>query len=304
MSARRAFALAGLLAGSLALLHTAAADVTSRKTSPDQVTKAAGEAFADAVEADQKGDLRTALGLYRKAFEIAPHPSTIYNIADIQRRLGQLTHAIHSYETYLGLAPRASDREQVEALVATLARTPGTLLVTTFDPSNPKAIDLKRSYILVDGEVLVKPGAEPVQVAGSSRPAIPVEVRAGTHVVDVVTSISYGSQTCEVRPGERTDCSVHAPPRSDGLFVASASDRGIKLLLEQDGKSKMHTRFDLPAGRARLMLRDRVFECRPLVIDVAKGNDVVTYAFVGTRDYDRVERCRTLTIKQHRLRFE
>src|SRR5262249_40387492 len=88
----------------------------------DKLAKAAGEAFAAAHAADGKGDLATALGLYSKAYEISPHPSTAYNIGDVARRLNKLGQAIKFYETYLALAPTAADRKDVEALIDKLMR--------------------------------------------------------------------------------------------------------------------------------------------------------------------------------------
>lgn len=300
--------LSGAAALGLAVAPAAANPDARRKTSPASVTRAASDTFSDAVEADQKGDLQRALGLYQKAFEIAPHPSTIYNTADVQRRLGKLSAAIRSYEIYLALAPTAPDRKDVEALVAQLARTPGTLLITS-NESHARSIPLKRAYILIDGEIRVKPGAEPKVVAGSSHPAIEIEVRGGKHVIDAVTSIGYASDECEVRPGERAECHMVAPPRSDGALVISGTSHLTNVTTERERSSKprpkdrMHSRFDLPAGRSRLHVRDAMFECPALAVDVPSNGDVL-YAFLGTREPDRMPRCRTLAIKQHRLRFE
>ena len=75
---RTALLLLAVLTGT-----AAAEEAAKRKTAPDKFTKAAGEAFVAATAADQKGDLPTALGLYQKAFAISPHPSTMFNIADV-----------------------------------------------------------------------------------------------------------------------------------------------------------------------------------------------------------------------------
>ena len=142
----------------LALTAIAAADGTKKK--PDKYQQAASEAFEQAGQADKEGDLRTALGLYQKAFEISPHPSTAYNMADVQRRLGEIKNAIHSYETYLVLAPAAADRKQVEAQIEKLHKTRGTLILTTRPPSDPQSVDLLKGYIFVDGVQVMKPHAQ------------------------------------------------------------------------------------------------------------------------------------------------
>ena len=282
-----------------------------RKGTPAKVTRAASEAFTDAAEADKKGDLLSALGLYQKAFEIAPHPATSYNAADVLRRLGRIDDAIKSYETYLALSPTASDRKEVEAVIEQLARTPGTLLVTTFPTSDPRAIDLKRSYILANGELLVRPGTEPTMMPGANQPAIALEVRGGTYVIDIVTSIGYGVRECAVRPGARAPCIVHAPPRTDGAVVISGNETFVRVVTEPRDKAagrprattRVRERFEHPAGRTKLMVRDRSYECPALVLDVPRGADV-GYTFIETTGYDRLERCRPHAIKQHRLRFE
>jgi len=131
MSARE-LALALALACALAGTHPASADDTAkRKATPDKFAKAAGEAFRDAVAADKAGDLRTALGLYQKAYGISPHPSTVYNIADVQRRLLLYADALKSYETYLALLPSADDRKDIEAILDALSKMPGTLHLVT-----------------------------------------------------------------------------------------------------------------------------------------------------------------------------
>ena len=135
-------------------------DDAVRKGTPDKFVKAAGEAFRAAVAADKAGALRDALGLYQKAFAISPHPSTIYNIADVQRRLNLLPQALKSYEIYLAIAPTAADKAQVEALIDKLNKTPGMLWISSPAPSNPQAIDLTDAYILIDGEIKKQPGVE------------------------------------------------------------------------------------------------------------------------------------------------
>ncbi len=276
-----------------------------RKASPDKFTKAAGEAFAAAVTADQANDLPTALGLYQKAYGISPHPSTIYNIADVQRRLANLPLAIKSYETYLLLAPNARDRADVEALLDQLWRTPGTLLVFTGPTSNPKSIDLSAAYVLVNGRIEKKPGplAKP-KPKTSDDPVIELFVPAGEHTIDVVTPLTYGRKQCRVQPGAITRCEVLAPPRIDGAAIISG-ERPFRAYRNADSRTKdvVGQRFELPAGRHKLGLRDRSYECPPIVLDVS-GANTVAYVHVSTAEYDGLQRCRTLDTKHHRLQFD
>ncbi|HWU86726.1 MAG TPA: hypothetical protein VN253_05610 [Kofleriaceae bacterium] len=296
-------ALAAVIAALTAGAAPASADEPAkRKATPDKFTKAAGEAFTEAVAADQAGDLRAALGLYQKAYAISPHPSTIYNIADVQRRLLLLTDALKSYETYLALSPAATDRKDVEAAIDKISKTPGTLLLGTGAASDPNAVDLKSAYVLVDGEVKIKPGTalQPLRARGSEL-GFAIPVPGGPHIVDVVTAITHGHQTCRVPVGGQGSCNVSAKPRVDGRLVVSSPERTISVRVEPKGKSIVGQRVDVPAGKRRLLVRDRSFECRPVAADVPAGGDVLL-VFLSTPDYE-FERCRAIDIKQQRLTF-
>jgi tetratricopeptide (TPR) repeat protein len=288
----------------LALTAVATAEPAKRKATPDKFTKAAGETFQEAVAADQKGDLAVALALYQKANAISPHPNTIYNIADVELRLGRLARAIRSYELYLALAPQASDRKEVEATIDKLVHTPGTIQIVTGDARDPDAVDLKTAYVIVDGEIKVKPGttASPTPHSGTV-PTIEIAVPRGRHVVDIVTPITYSNHSCDVDPGEYQRCHVKAPPRIDGAIVVGSIDRQLGIRTDPRGKLRSRERFELAAGHYKLQVRDRRYECAPIVVDVPSGDDI-TYVFVSSNDYDGVERCRTLDIKQHRLHFD
>lgn len=289
----------------LAFTAGAIADDAVRKTTPDKFVKAAGEAFRAAVAADKAGDLRDALGLYQKAFAISPHPSTAYNIADVQRRLNMLPQALKSYEIYLAIAPTAADKAQVEALIDKLGKTPGMLWVSTSPPSDPQAIDLNDAYILIDGEIKKQPGVEIHAGPYNFREGFGVDIRAGEHVVDVVTPVSFGSAICKFGPGENRECSVRAPPRSDGSVVFNSNERSVEVRVPAKASRRneaREVRFVLPAGKQRLEVRDRSFECNTIPVEVPKGGDVA-YVFVATTEHDRLERCRTLKVVQHKLHF-
>lgn len=274
-----------------------------RKQAPtaDKFTKAAGEAFAEAVAADEKGDLRTALASYQKAFLIAPHPSTMFNIADVQRRLALISGAIKSYETYLALSPQAKDRAAVEAIVAKLEKTPTTLHIKMGQAHDIEGIDLRTAYILIDGKIESKPGTEPRRLPNGDF-AITFDVPPGEHTVDVVTAITYGSDRCGRGPGEADYCTVRARPRIDGQLVLSARDRQIEVLDKPNARSLTHTRVELPAGRHKLMVRDRRYECSPLLVDVPRGDDVA-YVYLNTNEYT-FERCRKLDVVRQKLQFD
>jgi len=293
---RRALAIAALVA---AAAGDAAAD---RKAAPDKFVKAASEAFTAAGAAEQAGDLRGALGLYQRAWEISPHPSTIYNIGDVQRRLGEVAAAIKAYETYLALLPGAPDRKEVEALLDKLARTPGTIVLETGPASDPNAVDFKSAYILVDGEPRVPPGAA-VKRDGGGRPIVELEVRAGERIIDIVTALTFSSQRCKVGPNRRETCAVRAKPRIDGRVVISDGAR-VGVTATPKGDPLTGKRFELAPGTHRLLVRDRSFECPPLVVEAPAGASEVAYVFLASAEWSGFEHCRKLDLQQHRLRFD
>jgi tetratricopeptide (TPR) repeat protein len=300
MSARltsRLLILACALGGS-----ASADDAAKRKGTPDKFAKAAGETFREAVTADKAGDLRTALGLYQKAYGISPHPSTIYNIADVQRRLLRYADALKAYETYLALAPAADDRRDVEAMIDKLSKTPGTLHLLTVEASDPNAVDWKSAYVLVGGEIKLRPGSTPQpQPEYGSQIGFAIPVPAGTYIVDVVTPITHGHQSCKVEVGGHGACRLTAKPRIDGRLVVSAFERTLTVLPDPKSRSITGQRVELPAGRRKLLVRDRSFECRPIPVELPAGGDV-QYVFVSTAEYE-FERCRSFDVKQQRLVF-
>jgi tetratricopeptide (TPR) repeat protein len=290
-----------------AAVAVAGPESAQRKKAPDKFAKAASESFVAALAADQKGDLRTALGHYQKAFAISPHPSTIYNIADLQRRLGKLTDAVRSYETYLAISPEAADRRTVETLIDKLARTPGSVFIMSSRPSDPKSIDLSTAYVLIQGKIVVKPGAKLVQaVDAGDTPGIELTLAPGRWELDVVTPLTYGNTTCHVSPGERSLCSVSAPPRIDGAVIVSGTNRNTLIAIDRKnrvGDTLMYSRFVRKPGRTKLHVRDGPYECAALVLDVPAGGDVL-YVFLAEREPNRVDRCRTHEITKQRLHFD
>lgn len=291
----RALAIVALLSA------TAAAEGEQRKQLPaTKFTKAAAEAFANALAADEAGDLRTALAQYQKAFAIAPHPSTMFNIADVERRLKLIVSAIKSFETYLALAPDAADRAAVEATIARLEKTPTTIHLRQGAASDVEALDLKSAYVLVDGKIVAKPGYEPRRLPNGDF-AFTFDLPPGRHVVDVVTSITYGSTQCGRGPGEDDHCYARARPRIDGQLVLSARERQIEIRTDDRSKSLTYGRADL-AGRQKLMVHDRGFECPALVVEAPRGDDDVAYTYLHTTEYT-FKRCRKLDVVRQRLAF-
>jgi hypothetical protein len=147
-----------------------------------------------------------------------------------------------------------------------------------------------------------RPGPVPT-MKPRDRPEIQLQLPPGEHVVDAVLPLTYATHACDVEPGAQRFCQLEAEPRIDGNVVVSAQSRRFEILAERRGKPLVYKRFELPAGKHRLLVKDRNYGCAPLPVDAAGGN-AVTYAFINTTELDHYKRCRTLDIKQQRLQFE
>jgi Tetratricopeptide repeat len=254
------------------------------KSLPPQITKAARDAFAAARAADDKGDLKEAEKQYKRAFEIAPHPNALYNLADVYRRMKAIETSIEFYKKYLA-SEGVSDRAPVEKIIAQLEAIPGTLEMEVEEPDGIVFIDGKRS--------------------GKPRN---IEVTAGTHVVDVITPITHGYAICSVSAGRSSRCLVTAKPREDGNVVLSGRwpMGGLSWPVKHaDGGESARFHF-----RGRAVVRPghypdlKVMEkqCAPLPLDVPKGDGVI-FGYVTYPDRDDSFACYDLSMTVERVKF-
>jgi tetratricopeptide (TPR) repeat protein len=80
----------------------------------------AKEWFAKAEEAEAAGDKQAAVRRYACSLNLAPHPSTAYNLGTVAEKFGDLAMAVDGFRAYLKLAPEATDRPTIEARIVTL----------------------------------------------------------------------------------------------------------------------------------------------------------------------------------------
>jgi hypothetical protein len=80
----------------------------------------AKEWFAKAEEAEAGGDKQSAIRRYACSLNLAPHPSTAYNLGTVAEKSGDLSMAVDGFRTYLKLAPEATDRPAIEARIFAL----------------------------------------------------------------------------------------------------------------------------------------------------------------------------------------
>jgi tetratricopeptide (TPR) repeat protein len=99
----------------LLVLAILLAGVTPGAAAPlDEARKLVGEANRDY----KLARFDAALGNYEKAYELAPSPRLLFNIAQCHRHLGHHERAIFFFEGYLREVPRGKNRKLVETLLA------------------------------------------------------------------------------------------------------------------------------------------------------------------------------------------
>lgn len=118
---------------------------------PDNRAKAKA-AFARAVQAEERQDWRTAVDEYLNAYELAPHPDVLFNVATVYERMSELRQAATFYGRYLKDAPDAPDRAKVERTIDGLRKKPSAVTIE----SAPAG-----AVIIVDGE---RKGRAPIEL--------------------------------------------------------------------------------------------------------------------------------------------
>ncbi len=257
------------------------------KSLPPQITKAARDAFAAARVADDKGDLDEAIKQYKRAYEIAPHPYALYNLADLYRRKKSIDTAIDYFEKYLA-SDDVTDRAAVEKVVKELKAIPGTLDIEWDEPDGIVFIDGKRR--------------------GKLDKKASFEVSSGTHVIDVITPITHGDGVCSVSAGHDSTCRVSGKPRTDGNVVLSGRwpMGGLSWPVVHADGDKVRLQFRgraiaKPGRYPDLKVMDN--QCQPLPLDVPKG-DVVIFGYVTYPDRENTgHSCYDVTMTITRVTF-
>jgi tetratricopeptide (TPR) repeat protein len=278
------------------LLLAASASADPHKPVPDKFTASAAKIFDKAVAAEQAHKWRTAIELYQQAFDMSPHQNAIFNVAALEAEHGDIEAALVAYQTYLEMAPGAPDRAQVEAhMTEMIAQKRSRKLEVGRD------LDLADAYVIVDGDIVAKPG----QIRDGK---LELSYGRGRHWVAVVTPISFGASPFgalgDYEHDEHTVV-VNGQNRADGNMLALLD---FDYTAELDGKPVSHEGVRLTAkpGPHWLKVRDRMHECPPVKLDLPGGEDVQFVYIAPTEwfEHHELERCRAYGPKQLRLRFK
>jgi tetratricopeptide (TPR) repeat protein len=105
----------------LAVIGSAAAPVRgSAQPAPAPVDrKQVARQYTDAgLAAAKLGDYDTAINFYQKAYQLLPHPTLIFNIAEAQRFAGRIDLALSLYRRYLSDAPAGPQAQDARDRIA------------------------------------------------------------------------------------------------------------------------------------------------------------------------------------------
>jgi hypothetical protein len=96
----------------------------------DRVAQRARELFDEGVRLANEGRFESARAVFRSAYELQPHPSVLYNIAQCEVRLGDAASAVATLERFLAAGREISD-EQRQAVQKQLEELRGSLPAET-----------------------------------------------------------------------------------------------------------------------------------------------------------------------------
>lgn len=109
--------LLGVIGSAAAPAHVSAQPTPAPAPAVDkkQVAKQYTEA---GLAAAKLGDYDTAIGFYQKAYQLVPHPTLIFNIAEAQRLAGRIDQALSEYKRYLSAAPNGPQVQDARDRIA------------------------------------------------------------------------------------------------------------------------------------------------------------------------------------------
>jgi tetratricopeptide (TPR) repeat protein len=97
--------------------------------------------FEESEELYNRGDFEGAATLLRRAYELHPDPTLVYNLGRSLEAMGDLDGAIEEYERYLREAPEAEDRGEVEAQLRSLRERRDRLAEATEEPAGDPIVE-------------------------------------------------------------------------------------------------------------------------------------------------------------------
>ena len=244
-------------------------------------TRDAGRHFQRGVALFNEADYAGALAEFKKAYELAPTPTVLFNIGQTHFQLRSYAAALTAFEKYLGEAPaNAEHRADAEANLETLRTRVGKIDVIAADGTE----------VTIDDDVIGKEPLPPIQTAVGRRKVTAfkdgqqqvrfVEVAAGETVkVEMkIASVARNDTTTTYPPAAESKSSALPAVLwiGSGALLAGAVVTGIVAL----GKSSdLSDERGKPAGAtSRSQLDDLQSKTKTfaLVTDILGGAAIIT----------------------------
>jgi hypothetical protein len=153
---------------------------TSAQAQTAEQAAEASEHFDRGYELAQQGSLEEAIGEFKRAYALSPHPSVLYNLGQAYAASGRAAEAVRTLREYLEKSDPQTDpekRDQASSLIEYQSQRVGFLDLTV-TPAG--------ATLTLDGESL-----------GTAPLAGPLELTAGVHVLEV-TYPGYASKSFRV----------------------------------------------------------------------------------------------------------
>ncbi len=189
----------------------------------------AGKEFAAAQQAEKDKNFASAIEHYLKSNELAPHPSTAYNIALNYEKLLNFRQAAVYYQKYLDGSSDPPDRAKVQKLIADLQNKTSRITIRSSPPG---------AQITIDGKPA---GVDPLVTT----------VTGGVHRIAAIANGLQQTQDIDAKFGEPQDIMLSFVPQSGGLTILS-SVLGTQLWVDGHPIPLAPTSVNLPPGQHQI----------------------------------------------------
>ncbi|MBP9085009.1 MAG: PEGA domain-containing protein [Kofleriaceae bacterium] len=186
----------------------------------------AGKEFAAAQQAEKQKDFASAIEHYLKSNELAPHPSTAYNIALNYEKLLNFRQAAVYYQKYLDGSSDPPDRVKVQQLIADLQNKPSRITIR----SSPAG-----AQITIDG---TPAGVDPLVTT----------VTGGVHRIAAIANGMQQTQDIDAKFGEPQDLMLSFGPQA-GILTILSSMPGTQLWIDGQPIALAPTSVNLLPGQ-------------------------------------------------------
>ncbi len=272
--------LALCLLASTAIASPIGGAAAVRKPPPGDLSAENTDDFVRGLTYDKQGQLTNAENAYERIiYRVKTAAAAYYNLGDLYRRLELTQKAIEAYEKYLAIAPDASDKAQVQKLVAKLKAAPAHIVI---DGRTPNGI------LFLDGK---RVGASPW--IGS--------VGAGSHRADRLTATTYGTSTFITKNATNVHEDVSDRAATGNVVITGSPDLYGHSWTDGDTTFNLHDRFTLTPGTYSTFLVRKDFACSPLAFEVAKA-PALTYVYVTVAP--KAGTCVPITVKTQTITFK